>query len=491
MMDKRVLALRCFSPIAALSINHPWLFSRVLAYVRKRIYRWMVVDREEILPHKIKVDQMKMLINLLEAIEKALHRGNISKPVRRGYINSLIRNVIIRYVTKRLDGTYDRKYGGYPPFLLVISPTKKCNLRCRECYAASSAADAETMSFSVLDRIIQDKKECWDSYFNVISGGEPFLWRSEGKDIFDIAKKHSDCFFLLYTNGTLITEEVAAKLQECGNISPAISIEGLEKETDERRGKGVFKKILEAFALLRRYGVPFGISVTATKYNLESILREEVLKFYFDEQQVMYGWLFHYMPIGRAGAIYDMITPDDRVRIFNRFEEIIHNKGYFFADFWGNGTMSLGCMSALRDFGYAYIDWNGDIMPCVFVPFKVGNIHEYYRNGGSLADVRGHPLLVRMREWQKKYGFFADRVEDIDNYLAPCIFRDHFDEFSKILEETNAVANDEQARQLLDDEEARKYLIHYGKETYRKFDGIWKERYCEWRCRNTDTIKDC
>ena len=66
-----------------------------------------------------------------------------------------------------------------------------------------------------------------------------------------------------------------------------------------------------------------------------------------------------------------------------------------------------------------------------------------------------------------------------------------FDEFSKILEETNAVANDEQARQLLEDEEAREYLINYGKETYRKFDGIWKERYCERRCGNTDTVKDC
>ncbi len=50
---------------------------------------------------------------------------------------------------------------------------------------------------------------------------------------------------MAYSNGTLIDKDVTLKLQELGNVAPAISIEGLEEETDHRRGKGVWKKIMQ------------------------------------------------------------------------------------------------------------------------------------------------------------------------------------------------------------------------------------------------------
>ncbi|MDZ7836559.1 MAG: radical SAM protein [Actinomycetota bacterium] len=51
-------------------------------------------------------------------------------------------------------------------------------------------------------------------------------------------KRIHDSFFQIYTNGQLIDKKVAAKLAELGNALPCISVEGFEKETDERRGKG-------------------------------------------------------------------------------------------------------------------------------------------------------------------------------------------------------------------------------------------------------------
>ena len=157
-------------------------------------------------------------------------------------------------------GEFEKKHGFKPPGFVTISPGKRCNLRCAGCYAGSSDASAPALSFEVWDRMMEEKKKLWGSYFTVISGGEPLLYRSDGKDLFDIAKKHSDNFFLMYTNGTLIDEDMAGRLADAGNITPAISVEGFEKETDERRGKGVHKKILRAFANLRNVGVPFGIS---------------------------------------------------------------------------------------------------------------------------------------------------------------------------------------------------------------------------------------
>lgn len=118
--------------------------------------------------------------------------------------------------------------------------------------------------------------------------------------LLDIFEKYNDMFFLVYTNGTLITPEIAKRLEKAGNATPAISVEGFEKETDERRGKGVFKKVLNSFSNLREARVPFGISVTATSENVDLLLTDEFYAFYFEDQGVIYMWQFQLMPIGRG-----------------------------------------------------------------------------------------------------------------------------------------------------------------------------------------------
>src|SRR6056297_491309 len=119
------------------------------------------------------------------------------------------------------------------------------------------------------------------SRFVTISGGEPFVYKSEGKTLLDIFEKYNDVFFLVYTNGTLITPKVADRLAKAGNVTLAISVEGFERETDARRGKGVFKKILQAFENLRNAGVPFGTSVTPTSQNVDLLLTDEFYDYYF------------------------------------------------------------------------------------------------------------------------------------------------------------------------------------------------------------------
>ena len=116
----------------------------------------------------------------------------------------------------------------------------------------------------------------------------------------------------MYTNGTLINEKMAQRMAEVGNITPAISVEGFEKETDGRRGKGVYKRILKAFENLRNTGVPFGISITAMKSNAEFVLSDEFMDFYFEQQGAIYGWIFQYMPIRRNYTLDLMVTPEQR-----------------------------------------------------------------------------------------------------------------------------------------------------------------------------------
>jgi MoaA/NifB/PqqE/SkfB family radical SAM enzyme len=57
-------------------------------------------------------------------------------------------------------------------------------------------------------------------------------------DILTLCRRHQDCGFMMFTNGTLIDEAFADQMLEVGNLMPAISVEGYEAETDFRRGAG-------------------------------------------------------------------------------------------------------------------------------------------------------------------------------------------------------------------------------------------------------------
>ncbi len=229
---------------------------------------------------------------------------------------------------------------------------------------------------------MREKTEQWGSHLTVISGGEPMLYESEGKDLFDILRENRDNYFMMYTNATLITRELAEKMAELGNISPAISVEGWEKETDARRGKGTFSKILDTMENLRNAGVPFGISTTATRENAEIILSDEFIDFFLKEQGAVYSWLFQYMPIGRSFTIDLMVTPEQRRWMVEKQMEIIYDKKLFYVDFWNGGPLTIGCISAGRPGGYFYIDWNGNIAPCVFFPYYIDNLYDIYTSGG-------------------------------------------------------------------------------------------------------------
>jgi MoaA/NifB/PqqE/SkfB family radical SAM enzyme len=65
--------------------------------------------------------------------------------------------------------------------------------------------------------------------------------------------------------------------------------------------------------LLKDVGVPFGLSVTATKQNMNLLRKEEFYDHWFKEVGATYMWMFHLMPIGRAREnIPLMISAEER-----------------------------------------------------------------------------------------------------------------------------------------------------------------------------------
>ena len=158
------------------------------------------------------------------------------------------------------------------PWAVLMDPTSACNLHCIGCWA-SEYGNKLNLTLEELDSIIRQSKKM-GTYFFIYSGGEPTVRRD---DIFRLCDMHPDCAFLAFTNGTLIDEAFADEMLRVKNFVPAISIEGFEEETDSRRGKGTYKKVIETMQLLTRKKLPYGISLCYTSTNTEVIGSEEYI----------------------------------------------------------------------------------------------------------------------------------------------------------------------------------------------------------------------
>ena len=123
-----------------------------------------------------------------------------------------------------------RRGVNFPPFLF-ISVISSCQLRCQGCWV-DVASPAQKLSLDELNAIVNDAKAHGNAYFGIL-GGEPFLH----PQLLDLFAAHPDCYFQVFTNGQLITDDVARELARLGNVTPLISIEGSEVVSDERRGR--------------------------------------------------------------------------------------------------------------------------------------------------------------------------------------------------------------------------------------------------------------
>ncbi|MBQ9300485.1 MAG: radical SAM protein, partial [Clostridia bacterium] len=208
------------------------------------------------------------------------------------------------------------KYGCNIPWAILLDPTSACNLHCTGCWAAEYG-NKLNLSFDEIDDIIRQGKEL-GVFMYIYTGGEPLVRKA---DIIKLCEKHDDCVFLCFTNGTLIDEQFADDMLRVKNFVPAISLEGMEAATDERRGAGVFGKVIHAMDLLHARKLIYGVSCCYTSANYDSITSEE----YYDmmiAKGTYFVWYFHYMPVGNDAAPELLPTPEQRELVYRRLRDM-------------------------------------------------------------------------------------------------------------------------------------------------------------------------
>ena len=334
------------------------------------------------------------------------------------------------------------------PFTVVINPTMRCNLKCTGCYSYKfGRAD---MDYEVLSRVLREVHG-FGTRFITVSGGEPLLY----PHLFQMAADFPDMTFLMYTNGTRIDAATADRIALAGNIFPAISVEGFVKETDERRGKGMFDVVLTAMEELRTKGVFFGFSATPTRLNSD-ILCDEAFVDYYISKGALFGWLFTYIPVGKDPDLTLMATPEQRERLRIKTRAWAKTKPIFIGDFWNDGACSGGCLSASR---YCYITVDGDVQPCTFVQFATHNVKEH-----TLREIWQSPFFVKIRSMQPYH----------ENLLRPCKIIDNPDYLKAAVEESGARPTCEGAGEILTSPRVRAFLDEYAKAWALIADAAWR-----------------
>jgi len=204
--------------------------------------------------------------------------------------------------------------------LVFWETTKACNLSCRHCRAVPQRKIGPTelstnRAFDLIDAIAEVARPVM-----VLSGGEP-LFRP---DLFDICEYGVQTGFrmALATNGTLVTEKVAARIADAGFSRVAISIDGAAEQTHDRfRGlPGSHALALRGINNLRAEGVSVQINSTIAKHNVHEVpaLLELALALGADALH-----LFMLVPVGCGLEIAptEMLPADEYERVLRWFDE--------------------------------------------------------------------------------------------------------------------------------------------------------------------------
>ncbi len=167
--------------------------------------------------------------------------------------------------------------------LLYLGITQGCNLGCKYCFLENEHANwhskimSESIACETVTKYIEYvKKNKIHKPQIIFFGGEPLLnWKilkyvvSLCEPYNCIADSNSRITFSIVTNGTLVTDEIAAFLAE-NKIGMGLSIDGPKELNDKNRvfksgDQSVYDRIMQSVEILKKHGCSFGLSLTMSQ----------------------------------------------------------------------------------------------------------------------------------------------------------------------------------------------------------------------------------
>ncbi len=161
------------------------------------------------------------------------------------------------------------------PLQVSIEVTRRCPLECLHCYNNLPMGDVEARRrelskeehFHVLDELVE-----MGCFWILYTGGEIFA-RKDFLEIYTYAKQKG-FLITLFTNGTIMTEEIADYLAEWPPFAIEITLYGRTRETYEALTAvpGSYDRCLRGIRLLKERKLPLKLKTVATSINKHEVL---------------------------------------------------------------------------------------------------------------------------------------------------------------------------------------------------------------------------
>lgn len=278
--------------------------------------------------------------------------------------------------------------GTHVPAFLMASITGSCNMHCKGCFARACGTCQDEpvpeLSADEWEAVFTQAEEIGIS-FSMLIGGEPLMRR----DVIETAAKHKRMIFPIFTNGVLATEYQGLFVKS-RNLVPVFSIEGLQAQTDERRGKGTFERIFTQMKALKKAGVLFGVSVMVTTKNLEEVTSKDFLRGLADAGCCLIFYV-EYEPVNGMGL--DLAFTEETRPAYEEKVAVIRADfpNMVFLSFPGDEKHVGGCLAAGR--GFFHLSPRGAAQPCPFSPYDDCNVREK-----TLLEILHSPLFLALQE---------------------------------------------------------------------------------------------
>jgi MoaA/NifB/PqqE/SkfB family radical SAM enzyme len=258
-----------------------------------------------------------------------------------------------------------------------VAVTNACPQQCPVCY--NRDRQGTPLDASELRHVVEDLIGSGVVWLG-ITGGEPLLRRDLPELV---ALGGSRCAVKLFTTGMGITPAFAAELRDAGLFSVCVSIDHWDEAVHDRgRGHaGAWRAAVDAVhTFLAAGGLHVGISAVLAR---DAISRPDVvaqLLAFAETLEVQEVWLSESKPA--VTALWDpafVLAEEERrdiadgqdrwnSRVRRRRRGVTLNYlGHF------EGAEQFGCNAGRK---MVYVDPFGDVSPCVFAPFSLGNLRE-------------------------------------------------------------------------------------------------------------------
>lgn len=316
----------------------------------------------------------------------------------------------------------DGMTGKCRPRLIFWELTTGCNLRCVHCRAsATELMSPSDLNYEECCKVIDQIAE-YAPLILVLSGGEP-LWR---RDVFDLAKRAAskNIRVALATNGTLVDEAMAQRIEESGILRVAISLDGADRLThDTFRGQaGAFDAAVAGIRNLNELGISTQINTSVARHNVHQL--PDILKL-AQSLGVDAFHLFLLVPVGCGLTIAEeqSIQGEEYERILNWFYERSLDSGlelkatcapHYYRIMrqrraearragqpvpelvsHGMHATTRGCLAGS---GVCFISHEGLVYPCGYLPVEAGDLRkqqfrDVWENAQVFHNLRDPDLL--------------------------------------------------------------------------------------------------